>query len=58
MEHIMLIITNSVLLFIQIRLFTTYADLLIMLYPDDDDDNLFMDRSIRTLKGNFWAIWK
>ena len=23
---------------------------------DDDDDNLFMDRSIRPLKGNFCAI--
>ena len=25
---------------------------------DNDDDNLFVDRSIRPLKGNFWAIWK
>ena len=29
-----------------------------IIYDDDDDDNLFMDRSIRPLKGNFWAIWK
>ena len=24
----------------------------------DGDDGLFMDRSIRPLKGNLWAFWK
>ena len=33
-------------------------------YDDDDDDDndaddsLFVDYSIRPLRGNFWAIWK
>ena len=25
---------------------------------DDDDDSLFVDRYIRLIKGNGWAIWK
>ena len=25
---------------------------------DDDDESLFVDRYIRLIKGNGWAIWK
>ena len=56
--------TSMITIYLSTRLFSLWDSSLFSIKccecinDCDDDDNLFMDRSIRPLKGNFWAIWK